>query len=228
MADELDPRLESRLRLALHAEADGLPLLVREQDVEQARRDRRNRRLAVPAALLGAAAVLAILVAGGMFSFGNPSGVGSSPSPTATVRPLATYDELVSLLGPGDTVLAQGEDERPAGAAATVAETDLGVIPPTDRLAIAVSCLVGSIDIVLRSQGNDIGTIRSNCSIKPYAGTYPGVTETDGSVHLLVRASEGVRWRLVVAGVETLPTHTVVEPTSRADSSVSTQAATAC
>ena len=33
MADELDARLEARLREALRLEADSLPLLVREQDV---------------------------------------------------------------------------------------------------------------------------------------------------------------------------------------------------
>ena len=60
MADELDPRLEASLRAALHHEADQLPLLVRVEDIERARRQRGRRRLALPASLLAGGGFLVL------------------------------------------------------------------------------------------------------------------------------------------------------------------------
>ena len=115
MADELDPRLEVRLRAALHADGDALPLLIREQDVLRARRRRRGRRLAVPASLLGAAAIVAVLVATGVLGRGEPADVGAtpSPSPSPSEVPLASYEELLGLIGPGASAAIQGEGETP-------------------------------------------------------------------------------------------------------------------
>ena len=81
MADELDPRLEASLRAALHHEADQLPLLIRSEDIERARRRRGGRRFALPASLLGLAAVLAILVATGGIGRLLQGNVAASPSP---------------------------------------------------------------------------------------------------------------------------------------------------
>jgi hypothetical protein len=216
MDDELDTRLEASLRLALHGEADALPLLVREQDVEGARRARRNRRLALPAALVGAAAVLALLVVTGMLTLGDRSGVGATPSPSPTLPPLATYDELLALMGPGAVPLLRGEHDVDADAI----EVDLGVLPAGASLAYGVSCLGGSIDIIIVRAGAEIGTNRPNCSIKPYVTWVQdlsalGRPPLDGTEHVVVRSSGGVRWRVLVAESSLpAPSVIVIRPTA--------------
>ena len=219
MDDELDPRLEARLRLALHGEADALPLLVREQDVEGARRARRNRRLALPAVLVGAAAVVALLVGTGALTFGDRSGVGATPSPSPPPPPLAPDEELVALMGPGAVPLLQGEQTAAADLDAGTAAVDLGVLPAGASLAYGVSCLGGSIDIIIIRAGADVGTNRANCSINPYVARVPdlsalGEPPLDGTEHIVVRSSGGVRWRVVVAesGLPA-PSFKLVEPT---------------
>ena len=218
MDDDLDPRLEASLRLALHGEADTLPMLVREQDVEGARRARWHRRLALPAVLVGAAAVLALLVGTGTLTFGDRSGVGASPSPspTPTLRPLATYDELLALMGPGAVPLLRGEHNVDADAI----EVDLGAIPAGASIAYGVSCLGGSIDIVIVRAGAEVGTNQANCSIKPYVTWAPdlsafGEPPLDGTEHVVVRSPGGVRWRVVVAqGGDAAPSIVVVRPSA--------------
>ena len=60
MPDELDPRLEARLRDALHHEADALPFTLTISDLEATRRERRSvrARLRLPGSLPAAGMVL--------------------------------------------------------------------------------------------------------------------------------------------------------------------------
>lgn len=202
MADELDPRLEARLREALHADGDALPLLIREQDVLRARRRRRGRRLAVPASLLGAAAMVAILVAVGALRVGEPTDVGAtpSPSPSPSERPLASYEELLGLIGPGATAALQGEGKTPGGAGGAV-ETDLGTVLVTPTLKLAVSCLGGELTVALRANGEDFGTHRIHCSLqRPFPSTVDPFAATPAvEARVVVIAPKGMRWRIAVA-----------------------------
>ncbi len=215
MADELDPRLETRLRAALHAEADTLPMLIRVDDLERARRRRGGRRLALPASLLGLAAVLAILVAYGVIGRGDPSPVGGTPSPTATSRPLATYEDLEMVAGPAITDFLRGEhpEAGPAGETVTVA---LGSLGDTQAIAYGADCVGGSLDLVLEKAGAEIGTTRLGCSGIPYGADTPLSLQGEtiaGPIDVTVRADANVRWQIVVAGAEPGDMPLIVEPT---------------
>lgn len=202
MADELDPRLEARLREALHADGDALPLLIREQDVLRARRRRRGRRLAVPASLLGAAAIVAVLVATGVLGRGEPADVGAtpSPSPSPSERPLASYEDLLGLIGPGASAAIQGEGGTP-GSAGEPVETDLGSVLITQTLKLAVSCLGGDLTVAIRANGEDLGTHLIHCSLQgPFASTVNPFAATPAvEARVVVIAPKGMRWRIAVA-----------------------------
>lgn len=202
MADELDPRLEASLRKALHAEAESIPLLLREQDILRERRLRRGRRLAVPASLLGAAAVVAVLVATGVLGRGDPTGVGASPSPSRSPsqHPLASYEDLLSLIGPGAAAALQGEGETPSDAGEAV-ETDLGSVLITPSLRLAASCIGGALTVVFRTDVEELGTHRIGCSLQgPVAGSVDPFAATPAvEAHVVVIAPKGMRWRVAVA-----------------------------
>jgi hypothetical protein len=214
MADELDPAIEARLRTALHAEADSLPMLIRSDDIGRARRRRRGRRFALPASLLGLAAVLAILVASGVIGRGDHAPVGGSPSPSASPRALATYDELKKLAGTATTPFLEGEhpDAGPSDATFTLA---LGSLADVQAVTFGVNCLGGSIELVLEEAGAEIGTTRFGCNLVPYGGGSPlslrGETIA-GPIDVIVRSAANVRWRIVVAGAAPGATPLVVQP----------------
>lgn len=202
MADELDPRLEARLREALHAEGDALPLRIREQDVLRARNRRRARRWGVPASLLAAAAVVAVLVATGVLGRGDPTGVGGSPSPSPapSERPLASYEDLLAVIGPVASAALQGEGETPGDAGGSV-ETDLGPVLVTPTLKLAASCLGGELTVLLRADGAELGSHHVGCSLQgPFASTIDPFAATPAvEARVVVIAPKGMRWRIVVA-----------------------------
>ncbi len=203
MADELDPRLETSLRKALHAEADQLPLLIRSDDIKRARRRRRGKRLALPASLLGFAAVLAILVATGAIGRDHDGKVAASPSPSATPRALASYEDLGQLLDRAPVDLLRGEhaEADPGGEPVSI---ELGAVSGLATLDYAVHCLGGSIDLVAKVKGNELGTLRINCNIKPFDGTLLlSLTgeAPEGPVALTATSAPEVRWRIVVSTV---------------------------
>lgn len=212
MADELDSRLEASLRAALHHEADAIPLLIRAQDIRRERRMRRGRRLAVPASLLGAAAVVAVLIATGVLGRGDPTGVGASPSPSpsATPRPLASNEDLGRLIGVAPEYLLSGEhpDADPGGKPVSKA---IGTVFGAGSAQYAVHCLGGSIDLVAAVDGKEIGTTRINCNVKAFKATLPlSLTGAapEGGVALTVTSAPEVRWRIVIS---TIPVRIPVE-----------------
>jgi hypothetical protein len=220
MADELDPTLEAKLRVALRSEADALPLLVRPEDVDRRRSARRRRPRAVAASLLGVAAVLAILVGTGAIGRLSPAGPGASPSPSQTARPLESFATLVALLSSGDTPLLQGEQASATDPGTGQGEVDLGVLPPAVHLKFALECLGGSLDIVIRHGDTDLGTHHTDCALRPFVVQTPdptlfGHAPYDGTEHVFVRAAGGVRWRIVVAAtLEPGPSFILVEPSA--------------
>ena len=211
MADELDPQLETQLRAVLHHEADSLPFLITTDDIERARRRRGGRRLALPASLLGVAAVLAILVASGVIGRGNEGDVAAPPSASATAIPLATYEELDSLLGvqPADVLRDEHPDAGPGGEPVT---RTLGTIHDGGA-RYGVHCLGGSIDLVATVDGSELGTTRIDCNVAPFEGTAafsPFGAAPAGPVSLSVTSAPGVRWRIVVS---TIPVERSPSPT---------------
>lgn len=202
MADELDARLEQRLRSALRAEADGLPFDVREQDLEAAHRARRWRR-GLMAAGLAAAVVIAGIIGLGAVSLIDRSGpVAATPSPSPTLRPLDNEQELLALIEGYRAQLLSAEGSTPADAAAPK-ETDLGPVTITRATQFAVSCLGGNLTFVIRgSDGSDIDTHQVGCSLSgPFSGylTGPFGDPPAAGSHLVVIAPPGMRWRVVVA-----------------------------
>lgn len=210
MADELDPRLEARLRTALHAEADSLPFTVRGDDLERARRGRRWRRLAAPASLLGAAAVVAILVASGILGRGEPGIVAASPSTsTGAERPLVSYEILTGMLGIDPPAL---KAEHPvADQAGGRVKMDLGTIGPGDSVEFAIHCLGGGVDITFDDGGAKPDEWHTDCPANPFTARLPG---TETAYRITVGADAGVRWRVVMAEGHDVPSPTS-GPTTR-------------
>ena len=210
MADELDPRLEASLRAALHHEADQLPLLVRVEDIERARRQRGRRRLALPASLLAAAAVIAVLVVVAGAWRANESLVATSPSPSGSAPatstpPLAAFAALEALLA------GQGAD-APLGVAVrgehpvaeegdTPVRTSLGTV---EIPAVVGACLGEPIQVGVRqADGSAVSTL-ATCDGEPF------VLKLGATGDVWVQASPGVRWRVVVgAGAVAGPTQPV-------------------
>ena len=214
MADELDARLEARLREALRLEADSLPLLVREQDVAAALRRRRVRRWGTPVSVVAATAIVALLIAGGGAALLGLGGA-PSPSPSPAPPPLASYEQLLDLVGSSSTALLRGELVE---AGPEAAETDLGTLPMADSLAVGISCLGGSIDLVVVRGSTVVGTSQAGCSLRPYVMQIPtrapqqGSALFDGTEHVFVRSPAGVRWRVVIADGGPGPSVRVVTP----------------
>ena len=205
MADELDARLEARLREALRLEADSLPLLVREQDVAAALRRRRVRRWGIPVSVVAATAFLALLIAGGGAALLGLGGA-PSPSPSPAPPPLASYEQLLDLVGSNSTALLRGELVE---AGPEAAETDLGTVPAAESLAVGISCLGGSIDLAIVRRLAVVGTMQAQCSLRPFVMQLPaglGTARFDGTEHFVVRSPARVRWRVVVADGGPAPT----------------------
>ena len=196
MADELDPRLEARLRAALRAEADALPVMVREQDVLAARRARRTRRFAVPASLLAAAAAIALFVAFGGFGGRTPDTTGASPSPTAAGlgSRLATFAELRELLPPEADVLVSGDQLPTAQDSSQDYAQVLGSIQARGRIHVAVQC-VGAQNIVLEI-GDSGNTTALECSAAAWTGEFMG-----GAGDVTITAPGTTAYRIIVASL---------------------------
>jgi len=205
MADELDPRLEASLRAALHHEADQLPLLIRSEDIERARRRRGGRRFALPASLLGLAAVLAILVATGGIGRLLQGNVAASPSPlpTATDRPLASYELLLGMLG---VAKADLQGEQPASATAGDPVTvELGTLTAPGSVRYAIHCLGGPVTLVLDDGGPNPDIVQTDCAAQPVALDLQG---SASPYRVSVTASPAVGWRIVLvasAGAAGIP-----------------------
>jgi hypothetical protein len=204
MADELDPRLEARLREALRAEADALPFTVNEQDVLRERDRRGHRRWAPPASLLGAAAVVTLLVVAGAIWRATLDEVAASPSASpsawASPRPLATYDELTrmldeSLIVPW-TVAAQGEGPA-ADAGDGKITTVLGTVGVHHFIDFALDCTGGDIEIRVMSGDSAGFGYKSACGPRPIMIT-DGMGSADPDSRVEVVATKDVRWRVIV------------------------------
>jgi len=202
MADELDPRLEARLREALRAEADALPFTVSEQDLFRERDRRRHRRLALPASLLAAAAVVTLLVVVGAMLRAAPDEVAASlaPSPSASPRPLATYDDLARILDESLvvpwTVVAQGEGPA-AGAGGGKITTVLGTVGVHHFIDFALDCTGGDIEIRVMSGDTAGFGYKSACGPRSIMIT-DGMGSADPDSRVEVVATTDVRWRVIV------------------------------
>jgi hypothetical protein len=87
MADELDPRLEARLRTVLRAEADALPFTLRADQVAGRLAERRRARDRRRYAVVAAAAVFAVGAAAFGLSLGRMTGPAAVTPPPSVAPP---------------------------------------------------------------------------------------------------------------------------------------------
>ncbi len=114
MADELDPRLEARLRTALRAEADALPFTIRADQVADRLADRRRASDRRRFAVIAAAAVFAV----GAAAFGlslsripGPAAVSPSPvTPSSSPEPSSTPSLAADCVAADDPATVPGLD----------------------------------------------------------------------------------------------------------------------
>ena len=214
MADELDQRLEARLRAALHTEADVLPLLVGAHDIELARQRNRRRRYALPASLFGMAAVVAILViVAGAWRL-SLSIVATSPATSAgpSQRELASYVDLEAMLretAPSMPVVASGEQPASGEAATGTVTVEIASIGPYDYLNFAFDCTGGEYRIAVLDGDAEMFSGSGACGTHPLVWT-DGVGSNAETNRITVAADTSVAWRLVATGsgpsISPLPT----------------------
>ena len=204
MADDLDQRLEARLRAALHAEADVLPLLVGAHDVELARQRNRGWRHALPASLFGMAAVVAIIViVGGAWRL-SQSIVATSPAISAapSQRELASYADLEATLGetaPSMPVVARGEQPASGEAATGTVTVEVASIGAYDYLNFAIDCTGGEYRIAVLDSDTEVFSASGACGAHPLVWT-DGVGSSAEVNRITVAADTSVEWRLVATG----------------------------
>jgi hypothetical protein len=202
MADEFDPRLEARLRDALHHEADNLPFTLRAEDVEPARRvgGSTRTRMRIPVSLIAAAAAIVILVVG-VGAWRNaalPYAGTASPDPRSAQ--LESYADLAASLPTegGQVVLAQGEDLAGAAPGTGPRETVIGTIPANAYVDWVFDCRGDSVSVSLR-RGQEAGPGGAvPCGGRPTVFSVPGF---DTPSEVVVTASTDTIWRVVVGGM---------------------------
>lgn len=89
MADELDPRLESRLRTVLRSEANALPFTIRAEQLAGGLAERRRARDRRRFGVMAAAALIAVGAAGVGLSWAGNLGPAATPSPVPSAVPSA-------------------------------------------------------------------------------------------------------------------------------------------
>ena len=202
MADELDPRLEARLREALHREADTLAFALRVEDLERAHRERGSTRtrLHIPVSLLAAAAAIVILVVGvGAWRNAAPPSAGTA-TPDPRAAELESYADLAARLSTdsGQVAIAQGEDLAGAAPGTGPNETVIGTIPASDYVSWIFDCRGDSVTVSLR-RGQEAGPGGAMpCGQQPTVFSFPGF---DTPSEVVVTASTDTVWRLVVGGM---------------------------
>jgi hypothetical protein len=203
MADELDPRLEARLRDALHHEADALPFTLTMSDLEATRRERRSvvARLRLPGSILAAAAAIVILVVAVTAWRTTPQVGMETASPNPDAAGLESYEELGARLPTegGQVVLAQGEDLVGAATDSGLRETVIGTIPASEYVDVVFDCRGRSLSFSLRGDPDGEPGGARPCDQEPAVFTIPGL---DIPSEVVVIAPAGAIWRVVV-GVTT-------------------------
>jgi hypothetical protein len=198
MADELDPRLEARLRDVLRHEAETLPFTLTLAEVEAAGRARHApiARLRVPVALLASAAAVAIVVGGLIAWRGATLPPVGTESPNPLAGELESYEELAAGISLIDgLVIARGEELE---GAPDGGERVIGTIPANAYVDIVFDCRGGGIEVGLRLDGEDGGRMSKPCDEAAEGFSSPGFAR-DGA-EVFVRADPGTVWRLVVGG----------------------------
>jgi hypothetical protein len=200
MAEQLDPRLEARLRAALHADADALPFTISGAEVRRRATVRARARSRQRLTLLSAAAAAVIAVAG-----------------VAAFNALRTQDRTA---GPGLADLPSYEALLTAGQGfPELARSESGAIAQDGQWQVGVPAGHGAIEVVVACSGRDasVSTSADGAPIRIVAGVTcdgqpvflnnagGGAFASAASPAVVVTARAGTAFRLVVldgSGVE--------------------------
>jgi hypothetical protein len=209
MADELDPVLEARLRGVLREEAQSIPFTLRADTVRRVATERKRARNTQRLALMSAAAVVVLAVAGVALTLNlrNSSSVASTPSIDPAASALATYEEL--------TLQLEADHDAKVSVTGEHVTTEPGTDPKTWDLGtinglqgnLAASCVGTSVLAGFGDGKTFTASIEVPCT-KPITLTSlvadPG---TAAKAHLMVQAAPSALWR-IVAGDTIPPTGT--------------------
>ena len=191
MADQLDPRLEGKLRMALRAEADSLPFTIRAAELGRLSAERRRARSRQRLALLASAAVVAVAIGGlALGSLSRPSGiVGGTPSPTVAASPAAvaslpSFVQLIAAADPGAREVARESGD--SGAAPGVWGVD--GISGRRSIEIEIACSGGPITLSVGTGGGfgeiTIGTFTCKRSIERFPWALEGASLVASQVNV--------------------------------------------
>ena len=201
MAEQLDRQLETRLRAVLRAEADAVPFTLRAGELEQrlvARRRAQSRRRM---ALVAAAIVVGVGLAGVVLSIVRLNAlVAASPSPStsAGLDSLPSFDELLAILPSGAAVLTRGEGTVEDG----VSGADLGPTNSTG-VAVAVACLgTGHVSVRLATPTDVVSETVTDClDGQPQWIELQERTSNPSEIRLVLVAPAGTIYRVIATGL---------------------------
>ena len=190
MVDELDPPLEARLRVALHAEVDAMPLFLGSSEILRARGQRRWRRLGL-ATLAAAVAVLAIVVVSFLPWTGLYDGAAGRPSSVAV-------NDLVAMLPPDHTSQVASGEGAGDGVAGTRESVDVGWVAAGSPVAYALSCAGDAVTITFDTGDDSPDTMSLACG----AGATTGSLDWEaGPARVSITAPTDEPWRIAVASL---------------------------
>ncbi len=212
-----DVQLEQRLRRVLQEEAAEHPPTVTIDQVTVRLRARRQQRRLGMFGLVGAAAALVVLVAGGALLSGRlapSSGVAVTPSPTIAPSPSAlptaspapsAVEPLPSLVAAGGEFQVLREDgSEGTGEPGSVETYVIGVIGPAERYRVSVVCRgPGDLEYALGGTIDEpvVSGAREECD-----GRNPQVIEFSGTpadtilLQPLVVTDASTAWRILIEG----------------------------
>jgi len=194
MADEFDPALEARLRVAFGSEVEGRRVSLEQDHVAARWHARRRRRLAASASVLAAVLVVAAVAVAIPNLVAEWQSAAQPSIPPAA--PVATYHELTALL-PADahTGVVRGEHHGSPGGVGDVT-LDLGAVGAGSPVAYALSCLSEHVTITFDTGDTTPDTMDLQCD----DGLAHGSLDWEAGPALVsVSTPSDDSWRLVLA-----------------------------
>jgi len=197
MVDELDPILETKLRLALREEADALPFTIRTAELQRAAAARAAARRYRRFSILAAAAVVVVAVVG-VTAIANMRGP-SGPAATSALDGLPSFERLAEA-GSGGPTIYRVEDT----AGALPSQWQYGLLAGAYNDLVLVACTGPSSLTVALEYGSPhsipLGTVTCDGGIRRMAwdGTQERAVLASSSVSLVLNTEPGVSWRMLV------------------------------
>jgi len=197
MAEQLDPRLENRLRTALRDEADSAPVTLRARELVRLSGERRRRRMERRWSLLASAAVVMVAVGGvAVLAPARPSGPATR-TPTG-MDTLPSYEQLAEA-GAGGAEIARSE----GGPIGQDGQWQFGDLHGQPSMEFAIACSGGTVDVSVATSDPGplirVGTAACDGAVDLLYLTRNTDVANVAAASAMVNAPPGTAWRMIVS-----------------------------